>query len=155
MSYCKIFICSIFLFGCDSVNDPITDLPEIQKVVINNGMSYTLIIPKTEYAITDSLSLKYQVFNKTDSVKVYWFVNQQQYGIEIADSKDSIVIYFPIVVQFAPSTFTIQPSAVKEFMTTVPFRNLHGNYIAKGNYRLSVFLLDNNSPKVSLQIIIK
>ncbi len=155
MSYYKLFICSLIFFGCDSATDPKTEKPEIQKEVVNNGISYTLFILKADFAITDSLAMKLQVINKTDSARAFWFANQQQYGFELVDSKDSLVTSFPRIVQPAPSTFTIQPSEGKEFMTTAPFRNIYGNYIAKGNYRLSVFLLDNNSPKVSLQINIK
>ena len=156
MSYSKLFIsCFILLIGCDSATDPKSDYPETQKVVTLNGMSYTLTILKTEYTITDSLSLVYQVSNKSDSTKVFWFSNQQQYGFELTDSKDSIITSFPRIVQPAPSTLTIQLSSVKEFKTTAPLKNIYGNYFVTGSYRLSLFLLDNNSPKVSLQIRIK
>ena len=156
MSYCRLAISALLLLiGCDSATDHKVDIPETQKEIVISGISYTLRIAKAELLVTDSLSLYFIVSNKSDSIKTFWFANQQQFGFELLDSKDSLITSFPRIVQPAPSTLTITPSTVKEYKTTAPLKNIFGNYFEKGNYLLSAFLLNDNSPKVSLHVSIK
>ena len=149
-----IIIITFFQIGCDLLTNNSENEIETRKTVLNNGIEYTLTIEKNVYLITDSLKIEFLITNKGITSKSFDFNNYQQIGFMLKDGDNNIDISYPFVVSPALSHFKLEPSQNKKYSISRPFKNHNGNYISRGGYTLSVYLLNGNSQEVTLKITI-
>jgi hypothetical protein len=143
-----------FLIGCDSPVDYSEVSTSNEKIIVDNGIVYLLTIPANVYSLNDSLNISFRVKNISNSVKVFEFANIQQLGFQLIDKSNNISLYYPVIVSPALSSFTLNPNESEELRIISLFKNHSGYYINKGQYILSVFLLDNNSPGLKIEITV-
>jgi hypothetical protein len=155
MSYGKFILLSILLVSCDTIVDPKPVAPDNLLTVTAEGITYSLSIPRVDFAMEDTLIFTYTVVNTSDSVRTYGFMNQQQMGYQFKDMEGNAKATYPMLFQPAGSSIILQPDERKEFSVKTPLRQEYPNSLQRGEYRLSVFLLDNNSPKVYARITIQ
>ncbi len=154
MKIFSVFIILIlsFLYGCDLITGNSEGELITQKTVIANNVEFSLSIEKNIYSFTDSLRIEFIVKNIDSVTKIFNFNNIQQLGFDLTDNSGNINLGYPWIVAPALSRLTLEPNKLKEYSITVSFKKFNGNYIGSGKYTLSVYLLNGNSPKVSLII---
>ncbi|PJA97858.1 MAG: hypothetical protein CO128_10410 [Ignavibacteriales bacterium CG_4_9_14_3_um_filter_30_11] len=150
----KLFIILTFIstYGCNSIIDSSDNDTLTQKTVFDNGIEYTLTIGKNVFSITDSLYFNFSVKNVNFVSKTFNFNNYQQLGFKLTNESNEVFLFYPWVLSPALSSFILEPKQTKEYLLTRPFKNHLGNYINRGNYTLSVFLLNKNFPEVTLKL---
>ncbi len=150
----SVFIILILfsLYGCDLITGSSEEELTTQKTVISNNVEFSLSIEKNIYSFTDSLKIEFSVKNMSSAAKIFNFSNMQQLGFKLTDESGDVNLSYPWIVLPATSRLTLQPDKSRKYSITVPFKNFRGNYIVSGKYTLSVYLLNNNSPEVSLII---
>jgi len=146
-----VVILLVTFFACSSPTDYSNNSPT-QKSVISDGIEYTLSIPKNNFALEDTLQVGFLVKNIASLTKEFRFANIQQFGFKVVDESNNVAMFYPLLVNPALSHFILEPGKSKDFSIPSLFKDLNGNYINKGNYMLTAYLLDNNSPDVSLKI---
>lgn len=154
----KFFIILLLLLsipGCDFFTDPEEGSTATEKVVIDNGIEYSMSVPTNVFSIRDSLVITFRVKNNTLLPKRYYFANVQQFGFQLTNSFNRVVLYRPFIVAPATSSFTINPGETKTLTGYSMFTNNNGNYISTGNYILTGYLLDRNSPQLTLRITVQ
>lgn len=147
-----MFLLMLWIYGCESPTDSGNISTPLFSQVISNGAVYSLSIPATQFDLSDTLRGVFRVTNGSERQLVYNFANVQQLGFQLLHSNGTVAMYYPIAVSPALSSLTLQPGDTKEYSILSLFKDENGNYISSGPYQLSVYLLDHNSPQVSLQI---
>ena len=142
----------LIFYGCDLTDNSNDTSTPIHNTVKSGGIEYTLDIPTNIFSLDDTLSFSFKVKNYSTSKRQFNFANIQQLAYQIIDQDNYIATYQPFIVLPGTSYFTLQPGEIKEFNQFGFFKDHNGNYINRGKYSLSVFLANNNSPKVKLQI---
>jgi hypothetical protein len=117
-----------------------------------NGIDYSLTIPKNNYTPGDTLIISFRLKNKTTAEKNFNFYNVEQLGFQLNHKRDNSFIIYPAAFRPALSKISIAPGEEKILELIWNFRNGEGELINFGGYILNVFLLDNNSPKLKLEI---
>lgn len=141
--------------GCDLILDESSETDSLtHKSVLSDGILYSLSIPVNSFNLSDSLSMTFKVTNNSLSERTFGFPNIQQFGFRLTDDQNNVDMYFPYVVQPATSAFSLQPRESKIYHHSGPFKNHEGNYINKGYYKLSAYLLGEEYPLVSLNILV-
>lgn len=151
----RVLFIALIIVGCEPSVDPKNETTEYPSQITVDGVSYTLTITKVAFALQDTLVFTYNVVNQSDSVRMYGFMNQQQMGYQFTDLEGNAKATYPVLYQPAGSSIILQPDEGKEFSVKSPLMQEYPNSIQRGEYRLSVFLLDNNSPKVYARITIQ
>ena len=141
----------LLLLSCDL---PVESSDATNKTVISDSIEYSLNIRTNVYLLHDSLSISLNVKNNSGLIKTFNFSNIQQLGFQLIDRNNNVSMFYPNIVAPALSSFTLNPNETKELNIESDFKNYTGKYITKGQYELSVFLLDNNSPKLMLDILV-
>ena len=139
-------------YGCDLLSDSSDDSTQVHKTVKDGGIEYSLDIPTNSFLLGDTLSISFRVKNFSTSTKVFYFANIQQLAYQVIDQEKNIATYYPNIVSPATSQFSLKPGEMKELNQIGLFKDHNGNYINRGKYLLSVFLANNNSPKLELNI---
>ena len=151
----SILILSFLLifYGCDLTDNSSNSSTQTHTTWSNDGIEFSLDIPKNSFLLNDTLSISFAVKNFSNYNKEFNFSNIQQLGYQIINNNNNnVATYFPIVVAPALSHFSLEPGKNKVLDQIGLFKDINGNYIKRGDYSLFVFLLDNNSPKLKLQI---
>lgn len=149
-----VVIVSGFLVGCGLLSDP-TSQTDLASQVKHDGIVFSLSVPHTTFGLFDTLQGKFQALKESESMKEFRFSHFQQLGFHLKDAQGNVSLFYPLIVSPALSAFRLQPQEAKEFVISSSFKNHHGEYIQRGNYQLSAFLLNRNSPEVSLEIRIE
>ena len=153
MKYSLLISTLLFsFFGCNLLTDSSETFTATNKTVINDGIEYSLDIPTNVYSLYDTLSISFKVKNISVSIKQLNFSNMQQLSFELIDVNNNISIFYPFIVSPATSRITLLPNETKELNMVSFFKDNNGNFINNGKYILSVFLANNNSPKLNLDI---
>lgn len=135
---------SFTLIGCDTRTEPTPD-----------QIAYKLIIPRTEFDVTDTLTGDFIVTNESSSEKVFNFLNLQQHGFTLINQNNTVVIVRPTGFRPALSSFQLQTNESKTFSIRTEFRDQNGQLLNPGTYTLTAYLLDGEYPKVSKTIKIR
>jgi hypothetical protein len=138
--------------GCDLLSDSSNNSTSIHKSVNNGGIEFSLDIPTNSFLLDDTLSISFKVKNYSTSTKEFYFSNIEQLSYQVIDQHNDIATYYPNAVRPATSYFSLNPGEIKELNQIGLFKDYNGNYINRGKYLLSVFLANNNSPKLKLEI---
>ena len=141
-------------YGCDLLDDSSESSTPIHKSVNSGGIEFTLDISTNSFLLNDTLSISFKVKNYSTSTKEFNFSNIQQLAYQVIDQNNNIATYYPIIVSPATSHFSLKPGEMKGFNQKGFFKDHNGNYINLGKYSLVVFLANNNSPKLNLEILI-
>ena len=157
MKYSMIFISLIFfiLIGCNAPIDQSDFYLPTQKTIESDQMEYTLTINKSIFSRMDILEISFKVLNKSSNQKVFDFKNQQQLGIRLKNFFGRSVISYPGATSPAISSFSLLPGESEKLFSECSFTDYKGEYITGGRFCLTVNLLDQNSPELSLIIIVK
>lgn len=142
----------IIITWCESVNDTSDNSTPIHKSVNSAGIEFSLDISTNSFLLNDTLSISFKVRNYSTSTKEFNFSNIQHLAYQVIDQNNNIATYYPNIVSPATSHFSLAPVEMKELDQIGLFKDNNGNYINRDNYSLIVFLLDNNSPKLDLEI---
>ena len=139
----------LILNGCDlgtetTVKDP------TQYVLVSNGVEYALLISGTTFNYGDSLIVNYRVRNLNTTRRIFYFSNLQQFGYNIKDAYGNQIDYYPQVFLPVTSSLTLKYSQSKSYRTTVYFDDRNNIHWLKGEYHITAFLLDLQSPDISL-----
>jgi len=145
-----MFLC----WGCAHSTDP-DYYYQLKASKTSDGASYTLTINKNIFQLTDSLKIKFEVENLSIFPKRYDFNNIQQFGFKLTDESGNVALFYPMIVSPALSHFILQSGQSKNFSISYLFKDHNGNFISQGNYNLITYLMDGNSPKVGLRILVK
>lgn len=150
LSFLALFITS----GCEFfTNTGENETSTIEKIV-EGGIEYSLSLPTHNFSLRDTLVMSFNVKNNSSTAKTYNFANVQQLGFNLTNRSGRTVISYPMIVSPALSSFTVNPGENKTLTVRSLFKNSEGNYIPTGTYRLTAYLLDRNSPHLSLRISI-
>jgi len=147
-----ILLASATLSACSLFTESPDESSSLSNTVISDGIAFTLSIPKSAFARSDSLKLTFQVGNCSNVAREFGFANQQQLGFRLTDAFGNVVLFYPFIVSPAGSGFVLQPGESKDFSISWLFRDHNGNSVAWGNYRLTAYLTEGKSPPVSLLI---
>ncbi len=139
-------------YGCDLLTNSSGNSTPIHKTVISGGVEYSLDIPANSFSLNDTLSISFKVKNISTSIKEFNFSNIQQLAYQLIDQNNNIATYYLYIVSPALSHFSLKPGETKEYNQIGLFKDNSGNYINRGKYSLVVFLADNNSPRLKLEI---
>ena len=139
-------------FGCDLTDNSTDNSAPIHTTMENNGIEYTLDISQNNFLLYDTLLLLFKVKNNSSSTKEFSFFNVQQLSYQVIDQNNNIASYYPSIVSPALSHFSLEPGEIKVLNQIGIFKDNNGNFIKRGKYSLIVFLLDNNSPRLKLNI---
>jgi hypothetical protein len=122
--------------------------------ITNEGIVYTLTIPTNVFGVLDTLIGTFEVLNSSPNERRFDFPNQQQFGFLLMGSGPTPALSQPFIVAPAFSNFILQAGEKKMFSIQSLFRNFEGRLVDKGEYTLEVYLLNRESPRVSLQITV-
>lgn len=150
------FISLLFLLGftgCDHSTDP-EDSATLYRSVTVDGIVYAAEIPSDKFSLFDTLTVTFRVSNNSLLPKKFNFSNIQQLSFELVDKGGRVVMFYPYIVSPALSSFTVAPGETKELSQWSLFKDFNGRYIGRGYYTLNVFLADNNSPRLGLNLYI-
>lgn len=141
--------------GCNSLTS--TDESDLIKYKMQevDGIEYSAFVDKAVFNLSDTLKINFSVKNKTSQTKQFNFSNIQQLGFNLINIFGTTVISYPNIVSPALSSFSVLPGETKTLHIQSLFKDWNGKFIERGTYALIVFLLDNNSPKLSLKIQIE
>jgi hypothetical protein len=146
------FLLVVSIWGCESATDTgKSDWPIVSQVR-SNGMLFTLSISAMQFNLLDTLRGTFRVTNDSTVEQQFNFANVQQLGFQLADSNGAVAMFYPTIVQPALSSLNLHPGETKEYPVVSLFKDYNGRYIFKGTYGLSAFLLEGNSPHVSITI---
>lgn len=141
--------------GCDAALDP-TTVSESEASVFSNGVEFTLRLERARFRQGDTLRGAFEVWNRSDSEKWFWFSNQQQLGFAIQRDNGETLERWPALVQPATSQFALQPNQRRTLPLQAILREwATGKTLPTGRFWLSAYLLDDNSPPVRLPIQIE
>lgn len=143
------------LIGCNSATDTGNQSIPLEASVNKDGFIYTLTLSKITFELADTLKGSFKVTNQSGNSKRFDFANVQQLGFKLYDSEGKVSIFYPFVVSPALSSLELQNGDSKVYELLSRFKNHNGDFVNRSQYKFSVFLLDNNSPEVSLIISIK
>lgn len=152
------FLCFGLFFastGCDLLTNSKEDTSITIEKIIVSGIEYSVSVTTNVFSLRDTLIVTFNVKNNSISPKTYHFANVQQLGFNITDRSNRIAISYPLIVSPALSSFIVDPGESKTLTVKSLFKNAEGNYISTGTYRLKAYLLDRNSPQLSLRISIR
>ncbi len=152
------FLCLTMLFtvsGCDLLTNSKEDTSSTINKIIVSGIEYSVSVPTNNFTLRDTLTVTFYVKNNSTSPKSYHFANVQQLGFNIIDRLNRIVIFYPMIVSPALSSFTVNPGERKTLTVRSLFKDHEGKYISTGTYILTAYLLDRNSPHLSLRLSVK
>ena len=79
----------------------------------------------------------------------------QQHGFQLIDIYGRVALNYPVAFLPAQSMLLLEPGERKEYSIQSPFRNFESELIETGKYKMSAFLLNNNSPQVFLNIEVR
>ncbi|MBF8247760.1 MAG: BsuPI domain-containing protein [Bacteroidetes bacterium] len=148
----SILLASATLSACSLFTDSPDENSSLNSTITTDGMAFTLSVPTTSFAQSDTLKLTFQVSNNSNVAKEFNFSNVQQLGFRLTDWFGRTALSHPNIVSPALSAFVLQPGESNVLSISRLFRDYNGQSVARGSYRLSAYLLDGNSPPVSLQI---
>lgn len=154
----KFFIILLLLLsipGCDFFTDPEDDSNSTEKIVMDNGIEHTLSVSKNVMSLRDTLTVTFSIKNNSTAPKTYNFANVQQLGFNITDKSNRTVISYPMIVSPALSNFTVHPGETKRLTVRSLLKNSEGYFIPTGHYILKAYLLDRNSPQLTLRITVQ
>ncbi len=152
------FLCLTVYFtvsGCDFLTNSKEDSSTTIDKIVEGGIEYSVSIHSNYFSLRDTLTINLNVKNNSLAPKSYNFANVQQLGFNLTDRSNRTVISYPMIVSPALSSFTVRPGESKTLTVRSLFKNSEGNYIPTGNYILKAYLLDRNSPQLSLRISIR
>lgn len=142
--------------GCNSATDSGSDNAPAYSEIKANGIVFSLSVPTAQFQLSDTLKATFQVVNESMVEWQFNFGHMQQNGFQLVDGNGTVALLYPIIVSPALSSFRLQPGEKKEYSIKSLFRNHHdGQYLARGEYTMSAFLLENKSPYVSLTIHVR
>lgn len=142
----------LFYAGCNSlISTDDSDLTK-ERTLELAGIEYSASVEKSLYDPNDTLKITFTVKNKTSQVKQFNFSNIQQLGFDLINVFGKTVVSYPMIVSPALSSFSVLPGETKSLYIQSQFKDWNGKIIDPGKYSLIVFLLDNNSPRLSLKI---
>lgn len=140
------------LYNCDLTDNSPDISATYHKTVHSNGIEFSLNIYKNIFLLNDTLTISLKVKNYSSSAKTFNFSNIQQLGYQIIDQNNKTAAYYPNIASPALSHFSVGPGEMKELNQNGIFKDNNGRYINRGIYSLVVYLLDNNSPELRLEI---
>lgn len=103
----------------------------------------------------DTLRGTFEVINESLTERQFDFANIQQFGFQLVDARGTITLFYPMIVSPATSRLCLQVGEKKEYQIHRLFKDHNGQYINRGNYKLSAFMLDGNSPYINLAIEVR
>ena len=145
----------ISMFGCNSTTDSSNQDTLLLSKLTKDGVVFTLTITKNTFDLADTLKGAFNVSNQSDSLKRFNFANIQQLGFRLSDTSGKVFLYAPIIVSPALSGLILQSGESKDYVILSRFKNHDGDYIDRKEYKLTAYLLDNNSPAVALVITVR
>ncbi len=148
---------SVLLFafyGCDIFTDSNDNSNPLHKSILSNEVEFSVEIPNSSYSLFDTLNIAFKVKNISNLPKEFNFANMQQLAFELIDKNKNVAMFYPYIVSPALSRFTVNPGETKVLSISSLLKHHSGNFINKGQYTLSVFLADRNSPKLDLYIFV-
>jgi hypothetical protein len=143
------------LLGCETSTDPGSNHSLIVSSAKVDGVSFSLSIPASNFELTDTLTGVFKVINESGAVRQFDFANLQQQGFQLTDIYGRVAINSPEIFLPAISSIRLEPGKMIEYSIVSPFRNFEGELIERGQYKMSAFLLENNSPHVILNIEVR
>lgn len=143
------------LWGCNSATDTNTNNTPLFSTIKADGIVYSLSVLTTQFDLLDTLRGTFQVINESRIERQFDFANVQQLGFQLTDTNGTVALFYPMIVSPATSRLRLQGGEKKEYSILWLFKNHNGQYISRGKYQLSAFLLDGNSPHVSLAIKVR
>jgi hypothetical protein len=141
--------------GCDSSTNYGPANSPVEATLIQDKMEYRLSVQKSIFLLTDTLHGTYTVTNRTGAVKQFFFANMQQWGYRLTDVHGNMPLFYPNLVSPATSTMELQDGESREFVLVFRFKNFNSEYINRRGYTLAAYLLDNNSPAVTVTITVE
>lgn len=147
-----VLVLSLTIVGCDLFTDSSDSSTALHKSITDNGMEFSVDIPTNNFSLYDTLSITFKVKNLSSSKKEFYFANIQQLTYQVIDHNNNVATYYPNIVSPALSQLSLNPGEMKVLNQNGLFKDHDGNYINRGKYLLSVFLANNNSPKLDLNI---
>jgi len=146
-----LILLTIFAFifsGCASPSDP-NILIETDKVLSlkKDDIVFTLTLSKTQFDRSESMSARFEVSNNSQSEATFNFANVQQLGYRLINSSETVVLFQPLVVAPALSSFKLAMGEIKTFEVSQSLSS-----VPVGKYRLEAYLLDNNSPTLGRSV---
>jgi len=141
-------------FTCNSITESIKSTPPIEARIEVNGVVFTLTLSKNTFALSDTLKGTFRVSNQSGDAQRYDFANIQQLGFRLSDADGKVSLYQPFIVSPALSSLQLQSGDSKEYPIFTTFTDHTGKFVDPGEYTLAAFLLDNNSPEVTLKITV-
>ncbi len=142
----------LFYAGCNSlISTDDSDLTK-ERTIELDGIEYTACVEKSVFDLNDILKISFTVRNKTAQTKQFNFSNIQQLGFELINVFGKTVVSYPMIVSPALSSFSVLTGETKSLYIQSQFKDWNGKTIDPGTYAIIVFLLDNNSPRLSLKI---
>jgi len=143
------------LLGCNSMTETIQNPSPIEAKVQANGVIFTLSVPRNTFDLTDTLEGTFRVSNQSSAVRRFEFSNIQQLGFRLSDPDGKVALFQPFIVSPALSSLQLQNGESTEYTILTLLKDHTGNYVSRGEHTLAAFLLDNNSPQVTLKVTIK
>jgi len=147
-----VLILLLTIAGCDFFTDSSDNSIPRHKSITDNGIEFSVDIPTNNFSLYDTLFITFKVKNNSTSTKEFKFANIQQLAFQLIDKYNNVEMFYPYIVSPALSNFILSPSETEVLNLNSLFKHHSGNYISRGNYTLNVFLADNNSPKLKLEI---
>ena len=144
----------IFLYifsSCSSINDNDVTEPNI-TTTSHNGINYTLTIQANQFSQQDTLTFDFRVRNLKPYIKKLYFTNQPELCFQLKSKSGDKCVKYPNINLPAGITHYIKPGATKSFNAISLFKDHNGVLLEKGDYVLTAFLGNSNSPKLKLFI---
>jgi len=147
-----LFIC---LLACKSATEyNQADLPTENHINVD-GVTFTLSLPKDTFKSIELLKGRFTVINGTSTTLTYYFANIQQLGFELVNAGGIIVLAQPFIVAPTVSSLQLVPGEYKVYSIVSTFVNYDGIRVLPGRYILKAYLLDHNSPELSINLTIR
>lgn len=151
LSYLVLFAAS----GCDFfTNTRESDTTTIDKIVEGN-IEYSVSVSSSNFFLRDTLIVTFNIKNNSIAPKTFNFANVQQLGFTLTNRSGRTVLSYPMIVSPALSSFTVNPGERKTLTVRSLFKDHEGKYISTGTYILTAYLLNRNSPHLSLRLSVK
>jgi hypothetical protein len=146
---------SVLLLSCGSSIETSSSRSRLSASVTYDGMTYVLSLPKSAFGVDDNLTGTFQILNVSEAEREFHFGNNEQFGFVLTNSQGDTVLHYPWVFKPILTDVTLANGEKKDYKIRSRLADHDGQPFPPGRYTMQAYLLDNEVPKVIVQITLQ
>lgn len=147
---------SLSVLGCQRPSEPPTLPKEPEASVSQNGLTFTLRVSRAKFGVGDTISGVFEIWNQSAIRRTFFFLRPQHLALEVQYANGELADALPVPSQWAANMFELASNQRRVYpFAFLPRHPKTKGPLPVGTYVLCAYLVENNSPKVRLNITIE